>query len=61
MSQSTFHADAARTGVYPSAGPTVAPTVKWAFKTAGPIVTTPAIADGVVYIGSMSGHLYALG
>ena len=60
LAQSTFHADAARTGVYPSAGPTSAPTVKWAFKTAGPIVTTPAIADGVVYIGSMSGHLHAI-
>ena len=60
MSQATFHADAARTGVYPSAGPTAQPTVKWAFKAAGPIVTTPAIAGGVVYIGSMSGHLYAI-
>jgi len=58
--QSTFHADAARSGVYASAGPTSAPTVKWTFKTAGPIVTTPAIADGVVYIGSMSGHLHAI-
>jgi outer membrane protein assembly factor BamB len=34
--------------------------VKWTFKAAGPIVTSPAIADGVVYIGSMSGHLYAI-
>ncbi|HQR72796.1 MAG TPA: PQQ-binding-like beta-propeller repeat protein [Burkholderiaceae bacterium] len=60
MAQTTFHADAARTGVYPSAGPTAQPTVKWSFKAAGPIVTTPAIAGGVVYIGSMSGHLYAI-
>ena len=34
--------------------------MKWTFKTAGPIVTSPAIADGVVYIGSLSGHLYAI-
>lgn len=60
MSQATFHADAARTGVYPSAGPTAQPTVKWTFKAAGPIVTTPAIAGGVVYIASLSGHLYAI-
>lgn len=58
--QTMFHADATRSGVYPSTGPTTAPSVKWTFKTAGPIVTTPAIADGVVYIGSMSGHLHAI-
>jgi outer membrane protein assembly factor BamB len=58
--QETFHADSARTGVYPSAGPTKEPTVRWRFKAAGPIVTTPAIADGVVYVGSMNGHLYAI-
>ena len=32
----------------------------WTFKSAGAIVTSPAVHDGVVYIGSMSGHLYAL-
>ena len=34
--------------------------VQWAFKTGGPIVTSPAIADGVVYIASLSGFLYAI-
>ncbi len=58
--QSTFHGNAARTGVYSSAGPTQAPTVTWTFKAAGPIVTSPAIADGVVYIASLSGHLHAI-
>jgi outer membrane protein assembly factor BamB len=58
--QSTFHGDAARTGVFASAGPTRAPAVQWKFQAAGPIVTTPAIADGVVYIASLSGHLYAV-
>ena len=58
--QDTFHANAARTGVYPSAGPTSTPAVKWTFKAAGPIVTSPAIAGNVVYIGSLSGHLYAI-
>jgi outer membrane protein assembly factor BamB len=60
LAQDTFHGNVARTGVYASAGPTQAPTVQWAFKAAGPIVTSPAIADGVIYIGSLSGHLYAL-
>lgn len=58
--QSTFHGNVARTGVYPSAGPTAIPAVKWTFKAAGPIVTSPAIEDGVVYVGSMSGHMYAI-
>ena len=58
--QATFRADAARSGVYPSSGPLTTPSVRWTFKTPGPIVTTPAVADGVVYIASMSGHLYAI-
>jgi outer membrane protein assembly factor BamB len=60
LAQATFHGNVARTGVYAATGPTQAPTVQWTFKAAGPIVTSPAIADGVVYIGSLSGHLYAI-
>jgi eukaryotic-like serine/threonine-protein kinase len=60
LAQSTFHGNLARTGVYESAGPTRFGGVKWAFKAGGPIVTSPAIADGVVYIASMDGHLYAV-
>lgn len=58
--QSTFHGNNARSGVFESAGPKQAPSVKWTFKAAGPIVTTPAVVDGVVYIASMSGHMYAI-
>jgi outer membrane protein assembly factor BamB len=58
--QSTFHADAARTGVYAGVGPVREPHAKWTFKTAGAIVTSPAIVDGVLYIASLSGHLYAV-
>ncbi len=32
----------------------------WKFQTNGPIVSSPAIADGVVYIGSMDHQVYAL-
>ena len=60
LAQATFHGNIARTGVYEGGGPTQAPGVKWTFKAAGPIVTSPAIADGVVYIASLSGHLYAI-
>ena len=58
--QATFHGNAARTGVYESAGPAQLKGVKWAFKTGGAIVSSPVIADGVVYITSMDGHLFAI-
>jgi outer membrane protein assembly factor BamB len=60
IAEPTFHGNAARTGVYAAAGPLHAPTVQWTFKAAGPILTSPAVLDGVIYVGSMSGHLYAV-
>src|SRR5207244_3991681 len=48
LAQATFHGNNARTGVYAGAGPSQ-PAVKWTFKAGGPIVTSPAVADGVVY------------
>jgi len=56
----TFHADAGRTGVYPGPGPAELHGVKWTFKTGGPVVTSPVVSDGVVYVASYDGHLYAL-
>jgi eukaryotic-like serine/threonine-protein kinase len=58
--QSTFHGNAARTGVYDTAAPAQLHGVKWSFKTGGVIVTSPALAEGVVYIASLDGHLYAI-
>jgi len=58
--QSTFHGNNARTGVYTGAGPQTLGGVKWIFKAGGPIVTSPVLADGVVYIASLDGHLYAV-
>jgi hypothetical protein len=60
MAQATFHGDAARTGVYPTAGPLQLNGTKWTFKTDGPIIGSPAIANGVVYIGSTDGNVYAV-
>src|SRR2546423_1727810 len=60
MGQATFHGNVSRTGVYDSPGPTKLNGVKWAFKTAGPIIASPAIADGVVYIPSADSYLYAI-
>lgn len=58
--QTTFHGNIAHTGVYESAGPKQLTGPKWIFKAGGPIVTSPAVAKGVVYIGAMDGHLYAI-
>jgi outer membrane protein assembly factor BamB len=60
FAQGMFRGNTAHTGVYASAGPKQLGGVKWAFKAGGPIVTSPAIADGVVYFGAMDGHLHAL-
>ncbi|HKQ98663.1 MAG TPA: PQQ-binding-like beta-propeller repeat protein, partial [Candidatus Polarisedimenticolia bacterium] len=58
--QATFHGDPARTGVYPGAGPRTLGGVKWTFKTGAPIVGSPAVAGGVVYIASLDTQLYAI-
>ena len=33
----------------------------WSYPTGDEIVSTPAVADGTVYVGSSDGNLYALG
>jgi len=60
LGQNTFRANNGHTGVYESPGPKQLSGVKWAFKAGGPIVTSPVIAGGVVYIGAWDGHLYAI-
>ncbi len=58
--QTTFHGNNARTGVYQSPALKALKGVKWQFKTQGGIVSSPAIANGLVYIGSSDGALYAV-
>jgi len=58
--QTTFHGNVSRTGVYAGAGPKQFGGLKWAFKTGGPIVGSPAVAGGVVYIASLDAQLYAV-
>ena len=35
--------------------------VKWSYTTGGNVGTSPALANGVVYVGSADGNLYAFG
>ncbi|HWS99880.1 MAG TPA: PQQ-binding-like beta-propeller repeat protein [Pyrinomonadaceae bacterium] len=58
--QETFHGSAARTGVYSSPGPKQLGGVKWAFKTDGAVVSSPAVSGGLVFVGSLDTNLYAV-
>ncbi len=60
LAQDTFHGGASRAGVYAGPGPESLERVRWTFQAAGPIVTSAAVVHGVVYVGSLSGHLYAI-
>jgi hypothetical protein len=57
-----FRGNPARTGELPGPGPNPGePIVRhWSFDTDGYITASPAIADGVVYISSTDGFLYAI-
>jgi len=57
---SMFRADARHSGIYAGAGVPVLHGVKWKFRTGGAIVSSPAVAGGIVYFGSSDHYLYAL-
>ena len=56
---SQFHYDAARSGATTFSAPAANTTI-WSFRTGGAVNASPAVADGVVYIPSSDGCLYAL-
>lgn len=58
--QNMFRSDLARTGVYDTDGPRQFKDVKWAFRTDGWVLSSPAVSGGVVYFGSDDKNLYAL-
>ena len=55
-----FRSDLHHSGVYTTTAVHALREVKWAFKTAGPVRSSAAIAYGRAYFGSGDGHLYAL-
>jgi outer membrane protein assembly factor BamB len=57
---SMFRHDLNHSGSSDSSNSSPQGTVKWVFSTEGPIHSSPAVVDGVVYIGSRDGKLYAL-
>ncbi|MDD1719977.1 MAG: PQQ-binding-like beta-propeller repeat protein [Methanoregulaceae archaeon] len=55
-----FRSDLHNTGVYDDGGTKPDGTLLWNYTTGGPVSSSPAVVDGVVYIGSQDSHLYAL-
>lgn len=55
-----FRNDAAHSGIYAATGVPKLKGVKWTFQTHGEVVSSPAIVDGVVYVGSNDGNFYAI-
>ena len=55
-----FRGDARHGGIYDAAGVTELHGVKWTFHTGAAVISTPAVADGTVYVGSSDHNLYAL-
>src|SRR3954467_9919340 len=57
--ESMFRGGPAHLGVYHGGGPTLL-GLAWRAPTDGDVVSSPAVANGTVYVGSGDGHLYAL-
>ncbi|HNX04671.1 MAG TPA: PQQ-binding-like beta-propeller repeat protein [Opitutales bacterium] len=60
FSQTTFHGDNARSGVFPGAAPKSIEAPAWSFTTGGAVLSSAAVADGVAYFGSDDRNLYAV-
>jgi len=55
-----FRNDPAHSGIYASAGAPDLKGIKWTFHTNGEVISSPAVVNGVVYVGSNDGNLYAI-
>jgi outer membrane protein assembly factor BamB len=55
-----FRGNSRHTGVYEAAGVAKFKKVKWKFHTGGMVIGSPVVAQGLIYVGSTDGNLYAL-
>jgi eukaryotic-like serine/threonine-protein kinase len=55
-----FRGDLRHTGVYSAPGAPKLNGIKWKFHTGGRVISSPAVVDGVVYVGSTDGNFYAI-
>jgi outer membrane protein assembly factor BamB len=54
-----FRGDASHAGTFAGPAPKQL-TLRWKFATGGPIVSSPSVVDGTVYVGSADRNLYAV-
>jgi outer membrane protein assembly factor BamB/plastocyanin len=55
-----FRGNAARTGELPGPGLGTPATFPWIFRVGAPVISSPAVANGVVYVGADNSNMYAL-
>jgi eukaryotic-like serine/threonine-protein kinase len=55
-----FRGDLAHTGVYNAVGVPKFSQIKWKFHTDGQVISSPAVAGGMIFVGSTDGNLYAV-
>ncbi len=55
-----FRGDLQHTGVYDGSGVPKQTGIKWKFHTGGRVISSPAVVNGVAYVGSTDGNLYAI-
>jgi outer membrane protein assembly factor BamB len=55
-----FRGNLQHTGVYQATGVKNFSRVKWKFQTSGRVISSPAVVNGTVYVGSTDKNLYAL-
>src|SRR5204863_431385 len=58
--QSMFRGNAAHTGTYPGTGPREFHRLKWKFRTGDVVHASPAIVNGVAFVGSWDSYFYAV-
>ena len=57
---SMFRGNPQHSGIYDAVGVAKFSRVKWKFRTAGRVISSPAVSGGVVFVGSTDGTLYAV-
>jgi eukaryotic-like serine/threonine-protein kinase len=55
-----FRGNLAHTGVYNATSVPKFSQVKWKFHTDGQVISSPAVANGIAFVGSTDGNLYAI-
>ena len=55
-----FRGNLAHTGVYKAQGVPKFSQIRWKFHTDGQVISSPAVANGMIFVGSTDGNLYAV-